>query len=906
MDDLLHEFLTETNESIDVVDAELVRFEQDPNNAQILNNVFRLVHTIKGTCGFIGLSRLEVLAHAAETLMDTYRDGRPVTTDGVDLVLRTIDRIKAILAGLEASGGTEPAGSDADLIRRLELLAAGTAVDTPSPPKRAAAAVVVQELERELRPGEVSLDELERAFRATEADVPVKPARGASKGAPRKAKANGKAVERDARSRESQFDMPTDPAPSLAEPETGGVAVSAQSIRVGIDTLDQLMTMVSELVLTRNQLLEIARREDRPEYKVPLQRLSNVTAELQDAVMRTRMQPIGNAWQKLPRIVRDLARELDKQIELVMVGADTELDRQVLELVKDPLTHMVRNAADHGLESPAARRQAGKPERGAIRLSAYHQGGHIIVEVGDDGRGLDAARIRAKAVSNGMASEADVAKMTDAQVHRFIFAAGFSTAAAVTSISGRGVGMDVVRNNIEFIGGTIDLRTRVGEGTTFVIKIPLTLAIVPALIVEAAGQRYAIPQSAVVELVRLRRGAGLAVERINETPVLRLRDKLLPLGHLGGLLKVLAPDAAATAVDDGFVAVMQVGGQTFGIVVDAVFHTEEIVVKPMASMLRHIAMFSGSTILGDGRVILIVDPSGAAQAMANSVDIAAGAVGAVADREAEEEQRTSLLLFRAGTADIKAVPVSLVTRIEELPVDQFEHANGQDVVQYRGSLMPLVRVDESFARRQEGVQPVLVFTEAGRIMGLIVDEIIDIVEAKLDIELASSIPGMLGTAIVRERATEIIDVGHYLPIAFGDWFDPSRSDGRVASGSLLFVDDSAFFRSLMVPVLQGAGYEVTVCASGSEALERLGDGRPFDVILSDIDMPDIDGFSLAEAVRGNQHMRDVPIIALSGVCTPEAIERGRAVGFSDYIAKFDRAGLMAALREFTASLGEAA
>jgi two-component system chemotaxis sensor kinase CheA len=901
MDDLLHEFLTETNESIDVVDAELVRFEQDPNNAQILNNVFRLVHTIKGTCGFIGLPRLERLAHAAETLMDTYREGRPVTTDGVDLVLRTIDRIKAILAGLEASGGAEPVGSDDDLIGRLELLAAGPAVDTPPPPKRGAATAVAQQLERELRPGEVSLDELERAFLATAADVPVKPARTASKNAARKAKANGKAAQR-----EEQALVPTDPAPSTAEPETGGSAVAAQSIRVGIDMLEQLMTMVSELVLTRNQLLEIARREDRPEYKVPLQRLSNVTAELQDAVMRTRMQPIGNAWQKLPRVVRDLARELDKQIELVTVGADTELDRQVLELIKDPLTHMVRNSADHGLESPAARRQAGKPERGTIRLSAYHQGGHIIVEVGDDGRGLDAARIRAKAVANGLASEADVAKMTDAQVHRFIFAAGFSTAAAVTSISGRGVGMDVVRNNIELIGGTIDLRTRVGEGTTFLIKIPLTLAIVPALIVEAAGQRYAIPQSAVVELVRLRRGAGLAVERINGTPVLRLRDKLLPLGHLGGLLKVLSPDAAATAVEDGFVAVMQVGGQTFGIVVDSVFHTEEIVVKPMASMLRHIAMFSGSTILGDGRVIMIVDPNGAAQAMAHSAEIAAAAVGTVDDSAVEAESRTSLLLFRAGTADTKAVPVSLVTRIEELPVDQFEHANGQDVVQYRGALMPLLRVDETFERRRSGVQPVLVFSEAGRIMGLLVDEIIDIVETKLDIELGSSIPGMLGTAIVRERATEIIDVGHYLSLAFGDWYDRSRSEGGVVSGSLLFVDDSAFFRSLMVPVLQGAGYEVTVCGSGREALERLADGRPFDVILSDIDMPDIDGFSLAEAVRGHREMQNVPIIALSGVCTPEAIERGRAVGFSDYIAKFDRAGLMAALREFTTSLGEAA
>jgi len=900
MDDLLREFLTETNESIDVVDVELVKFEQDPNNAQMLNNIFRLVHTIKGTCGFIGLSRLEALAHAAETLMDTYREGRPVTTAGVDAVLRTIDRIKLILAGLETSGGTEPAGSDGDLIDRLEALASGEAVAV-DPPGRASGTLVEQVLERELKPGEVSLDELERAFRETAVEAPSKPAGKAPKGAPKKAKAAGKAAVREK-------EPPAQTSATAAESagEGGAVSVSAQSIRVNVDMLEHLMTMVSELVLTRNQLLEIARRAEESEYKVPLQRLSNVTAELQEAVMRTRMQPIGNAWQKLPRIVRDLAREVDKQIDLEMVGAETELDRQVLEYIKDPLTHMVRNSADHGLEAPEDRRRAGKPERGTIRLAAYHRGGHIMIEVGDDGRGLDAARIRAKAIANGLAPEAEIAKMSDAQVYRFIFAAGFSTASAVTSISGRGVGMDVVRNNIEAIGGTIDLRTKAGEGTTFVIKIPLTLAIVSALIVEAAGERFAVPQLAVVELVRIQRNSEHAVERINGTPVLRLRDKLLPVAHLGVLLGMLPEAEVAAAVEDGFIAVVQVGGQTYGVVVDAVFHTEEIVVKPMATMLRHIPLFSGSTILGDGRVIMIVDPNGVAQAMATSAEVAEAATTVVEERKAEDDDRVALLLFRAGTSEIKAVQVSLVTRIEELPVEEFEHANGQDIVQYRGGLMPLVRVNEAVERRVAGTQPVLVFSESGRTMGLVVDEILDIVEAKLDIELASSVPGMLGTAIVGERATEIVDISHYLPIAFADWFDRVHTEGQGAAGSLLFVDDSSFFRSLMLPVLEGAGYDVTTCASGSEALDRLrGDGA-FDVIVSDIDMPDLDGFALAEAVRSSPKMQGVPIIALSGVCTPEAIERGREVGFSDYIAKFDRVGLMAALREFTAGVGEAA
>src|SRR5947199_2162189 len=373
------------------------------------------------------------------------------------------------------------------------------------------------------------------------------------------------------------------------------------------------MTMVSELVLTRNQLLEISRRHEDTEFKVPLQRLSNVTAELQEGVMKTRMQPIGNAWQKLPRVIRDLAAELNKEIELEMHGAETELDRQVLDLIKDPLTHMVRNSADHGLETPEQRRAAKKPEKGTIRLSAYHEGGHIIIEIADDGRGLNTARIKQKVVESGLATESEVEKMTEAQVHKFIFAAGFSTAAAVTSVSGRGVGMDVVRNNIDQIGGTVDVKSVAGEGSSFTIKIPLTLAIVSALIVEAGGDRFAIPQLAVIELVRAQSGGDHRIERIKDAPVLRLRNKLLPLIHLKKLLKM--DGAEASDAENSFIVVTQVGNQTFGIVVDSVFHTEEIVVKPMSTKLRHIPTFSGTTILGDGSVIMIVDPNGIAQAI---------------------------------------------------------------------------------------------------------------------------------------------------------------------------------------------------------------------------------------------------------------------------------------------------
>ncbi len=958
MDDLLREFLTETSESLDTVDNQLVRFEQEPNNAKILDNIFRLVHTIKGTCGFLGLPRLEALAHAAETLMGKFRDGMPVTGQAVTLILTTIDRIKEILGQLEATEA-EPEGTDQDLIGELEAMvergkaamaakaAAGETASveaapplvptetpaTPSPllqqtlerPLRpgevsldelerafretaieqsARGTLVPQILERPLRPGEVSLDELERAFRETAAAAPAPvaasaaaPAPASEKPATAKAK-EAKPVVKPAANKSAAGNA----APEIEVHEADKVA--NQSIRVNVDTLEHLMTMVSELVLTRNQLLEISRRNEDTEFKVPLQRLSNVTAELQEGVMKTRMQPIGNAWQKLPRIVRDLSGELGKQIELEMHGADTELDRQVLDLIKDPLTHMVRNSADHGLETPAERAASGKPEQGTIRLSAYHEGGHIIICIADNGRGLNTERIKAKVLSSGLVSEAELEKMTEAQIHKFIFAPGFSTAAAVTSVSGRGVGMDVVRTNIDQIGGTIDIKSVAGEGCSVTIKIPLTLAIVSALIVEAAGDRFAIPQLAVVELVRARANSEHRIERIKDTAVLRLRNKLLPLMHLKKLLKI--DDGSSSDPENGFIVVTQVGSQTFGIVVDGVFHTEEIVVKPMSTKLRHIDMFSGNTILGDGAVIMIIDPNGIAKAL--------GASGAASHEIADEhaghhanssEQTTSLLVFRAGTNQPKAVPLGLVTRLEEIAADKIELSNGRYMVQYREQLMPLVQM-EGVTVRTQGAQPILVFADDRRSMGLVVDEIIDIVEERLNIEVAGSRDGILGSAVIKGQATEVIDVGHFLPMAFADWFTRKEMSPSASAQSVLLVDDSAFFRNMLAPVLKAAGYKVRVANGAQEGLAALRSGQSFAVVLTDIEMPDMNGFEFAEVIRADTHLSQMPIIGLSSLVSPAAIERGRLAGFHDYVAKFDRPGLIAALKEQTAEMAKAA
>src|SRR6266849_7993552 len=643
MDDLLSEFLTEANESLSVLDLELVKLEQNPNDPALLSNIFRLVHTIKGTCGFLGLPRLESVAHAAENVLGKVRDGELIVSPmAVTLILESLDCIKMIMGELEANE-VEPAGDDSDLIARVNQLANGDAVPSDS-----------------TVPAAASLAPAAAPPKATEqpTDEQFTP---------------GTTTEKESEPAGSVEGQAETTAGAARSPEaTKESAVAGQSIRVNVDLLENLMTMVSELVLTRNQLMRILRSQKDSEFTTPLQQLSHVTTELQEGVMKTRMQPIGNAWAKLPRIVRDLALELDKRVDLRMLGADTELDRQVLEMIKDPLTHMVRNSADHGIELPAERLRTGKPEHGTITLNAYHQGGHIVLEINDDGRGLPLEKIKKKILASGLASEPELAGMTDQQIQQFIFKAGFSTANQVTSVSGRGVGMDVVRTNIEKIGGTIELKSQEGKGSSFTIKIPLTLAIVSALIVECAGEKFAIPQISVVELVRAAANSENRIEQVNNTPVLRLRNRLLPLVSLQALLKLGTPRKES---GETFIVVAQVGTYSFGIIVDRVFDTEEIVVKPVAPILRDIAMFSGNTILGDGSVIMILDPNGIAAASGDITVEESGIREQAVARASQSGERTSLLLFRAGSEGPKAVPLALIARLEEIELERVEYSN---------------------------------------------------------------------------------------------------------------------------------------------------------------------------------------------------------------------------------------
>ncbi len=769
MDDLLREFLAETIESLAALDNDLVQLEKSADPAA-LQGIFRVFHTIKGTCGFFALPRLERIAHAAENVLGRLRDGElEAGPEAVAAIFLAIDRIKEMLSAL-AHNGAEPRGDDRDLIARLEALG-----------KTAPAAVAVEQ-------------------------------------------------------------EPPNAAPAR------DLAVVNETIRVNVNLLDQLMTTASELVLTRNQLLQVMRSEMRGAFAAPLQRLSQVTTELQETVMRTRMQPIGNVWSKLPRLVREVARELGKTIVLDMRGSETELDRQVLELIRDPITHMVRNAADHGIEAPSERARTGKPAAGRIAVNAFHEGGHVVIEVSDDGRGFALDRIRARAIALGLASEADLAALTEREIRDFVFRPGFSTAESVTSISGRGVGLDVVRANLERLGGTIEIESVAGRGTIFKIVLPLTLAIVSALIVESGGERFALPQVSVLELVQV--GGEHKIEWLNRAPVLRLRDRLLPIVWLRRLLG----QSRGETTGEPIVIVTEAAGRTFGIMVDGIADAEEIVVKPVGPVLRGIPIFAGNTILGDGRVVFILDPAGIAAAKGGIGVSSTAAPAELAPKETGG--KLSLLLFRAGSAGLKAIPLGVVGRLEEIDLADVEFADGNPVVQYRGRLMPLVTLSSDRLPGASGRRPLIVLAQDDSAIGLVVNEIEDIVDEAIAIERPAGQAGLVASAIIAGRATDIIDAGFYLKQAGGE----GRGRRSPARRHVLLIEGSAFFRTLLIPVLRAAGYDVAVVESVDEARALCASGEAVDAILADEDTPGIDAF--AHSLDSGQ-WRGKPLVALA-------------------------------------------
>ncbi len=750
-DEIVEEFLVESRDSLDQLDRELVALESNPSDKQRLASIFRVVHTIKGTAGFLQYAKLESITHVGENLLSRLRDGVIVLESvRTSALLAMVDAIRTLLEQIEATE-LEGEGEYGTLVKALSF-----ALEDATLPNVAET---------------LGLTSAAPAAQAVPAAVPAaapEPPMVAEPPmtAPQEALAEIAAPTKLVTPMSAQQTATSEKKPAADKRGSARTESDAdQRIRVDVKLLDRLMNLVGELVLARNQLLQHAGGSVDVGLVSTCQRLNLITSELQENVMKTRMQPIENVWNRFPRVVRDLAQTCGKQVKLEMEGGSTELDKTIIEAIGDPLTHLVRNSIDHGIEPAAARAAAGKPAVGTLRLSAYHEGGRVNIEIGDDGRGIDGERVKKRALERGLITPERARAMAEHEIHALLFAPGFSTAEQITNISGRGVGLDVVKSNIEKLGGSVDIDSTFGRGATFRIRIPLTLAIIPALMVGVHGERYAIPQVNLAELVRFdAEQADKLIEYIDDVPVYRLRGNLLPLVSLCDLLGLGERDRAR----DANLIVLAADERQFGLLVDEIFDTEEIVVKPLGRELKGLDAYAGATIMGDGRVALILDVLGLAER---------AGVGAI-ERKIKESERPralagsaqQLLLFRPGKSSRMALPLDSVARLEEFQRTQVEQVGDHDVVQYRGDILPLLYLSEVFGepRSHKDTLQVLVHGHGEHQIGLVVDAIDDVIQQEIVASRRGGRPGTLGSAVIQGKVTEILDADSVRGLA-GGW-----------------------------------------------------------------------------------------------------------------------------------------
>jgi two-component system chemotaxis sensor kinase CheA len=784
-DDIVKEFLVESYENLDRLDRDLINLEKSPYDREILASVFRTIHTIKGTSGFLAFDKLGAVTHVGESLLGRLRDGQLVLDGEITTaLLAMVDAVRQMLASIQASG-VEGERDDSALIARLTRLQQAGNGEKRSPASEVPAIAAAVDAPAKLPAPETNVAK------------PVKPILEV---------AGAEAGEKQDKEQRAQ--------PSVRTQSIGDT-----TIRLDVGLLDHLMNLVGELVLARNQILQCANTTEESSLVAASQRLNLITTELQGGVMKTRMQPIGNIWSKLPRTVRDLALDCGKQVRVEMEGQETELDKTLIEAIKDPLTHIVRNSVDHGIETPEVRAAAGKDPEGRLLLRAFHEGGQVNIEISDDGAGLNQERIRAKALEKGLVSAEQAGRMSDREIVNLILLPGFSTAEKLTKVSGRGVGMDVVKTHIERIGGTVDVQSKPGQGVLVRMKIPLTLAIIPALIVTSGGEPYAIPQVSLLELVGFDRGeSNNGIETIHGAPVFRLRGRLLPLVYLktallledtgavnegavnegavneGGVHEASGTPASTAAEEDAGraasgakrtnIVVLSADGRQFGLVVDVINDTEEIVVKPLSKHLKDISLYAGATIMGDGKVALILDVLGLAKG--SSILSEGREQGHVLEEEAVAEiggGKQKLVLFSGAAGARMAVPLEMLARLENIPGAQVERSGNRWVTQYRGQILPLIRITHALEERRRG-QPaddhlslptsemlqVLVLDNEKQSFGLVVNRILDIVESSMEPKAPSTRKGVLHSCVISEKVTELLDVPSLL--LTGEAFDP--------------------------------------------------------------------------------------------------------------------------------------
>ena len=870
IDRVLSDFIVESQENLERLDHEFVALEHDPDNEELLASIFRTIHTIKGSAGFLNLTNLEQVSHYAEDVLAKLREhSLDLSEDIITTLLNSVDCIKTILFNLEKTG--EEGEQDVlEIVMSLRNIAGGS--ESSSPPIS---------LKDESESIELSQEVVEESSGESQESVPPNHAQKMHK-----------------KTKEAKLAETLDHTlPSVED----------NRIHVDVRLLDQLMNLTGELVLSRNQVVQLASTIDQRNFRAITQRMNVVVSELQETVMKTRMQPVRRVFGIFPRLVRDMSKLHGKNVQLVMEGQNTELDRTLIEGIKDPLTHIVRNAIDHGIEPPEIRQRLEKPATGTICIKAYHEGGQVVIEISDNGAGMDLGKIKAKAIRERIITPQQAEEMSERSLVNLIFRPGFSTAETVTSISGRGVGMDVVKRNLDRIGGIIDSTTEIGQGTTFKIRIPITLAIIPVLIVTSGNKRFAIPQVNLEELLMIQADneKEKGIEIIYGAEVYRLRGELLPILRLNTILGLSSSEKAPS--ENIHIVVLSAGEIRFGLIIDQVGDTEEIVVKPLSKHIKQVHCYDGATIMGDGKVALILNVSGLFKTTQLSledmkkVEQAAIEEEEVAHVEAKKEQQQTIVLFRTGENEYYGVPLAFVIRLEKFSSSQIEYSGGRQVMQYRNEILPLIRL-EDYLKIPITPDPEtlsLIVFAVERQIGLVVHEIIDTVEisAHIDTETFKQ-KGILGSTIVQGHSVLILDVHGLIEMAYPTWykkfFVSKISEDDREKTTVLIVEDSAFFLNIERSYLEAAGYQVITAQNGKDAQEKL-ENQVVDVVVTDIDMPICNGYELTRAIRAHKQWKHLPVMALTSLSGEKNKEKGLEAGIDEYQIKLDRDEVLRAL-----------
>lgn len=907
---ILNEFLLESFENLSTINEELTRYEKNPDDDELINSIYRKVHTVKGSASFLGFTRLENLTHTTETLLDNVRDKTiKVDSELIDLFLESFDSCIEILKAVQETGlesekdfskltGNLVKALEVRLLKdespsNTEIVKDSTATTEPAIVEEPVVAKEtveesVKEVAKEVSP-ELSIVEPVAEVKATKVEEPAPVAKTPEVVKP-------KSVEK--------------PTQNLSNGN-----INDSTVRVNVNLLDKIMNVVGELVLNRNQILQYSKSNDDADLNRFAQQLNVITTELQTDIMTTRMQPVGSVFNKFERIVRDLSRGQNKKIKLDIQGKDTELDKTLLEIVKDPMTHLVRNAVDHGIETPDQRFANGKSEEGLLSIRAYHEGGQVIIEIADDGNGINTDKILNKAISKGLVTEEEGERLSQTKILNFIFAPGFSTAEKVTNISGRGVGMDVVKSNVEKIGGEVEVFSSEGQGSTFKLKIPLTLAIVPALLVQSSGEYFAIHQKNLVELVLLEEEQISQIEKIHGHEFFRLRGDLVPMFRLNNSLEMETPEKEHELLH---IIVLKAEGKTYGLIVDEIIDTQEIVVKPLSRKLKNLSVYAGATIMGDGSVALIIDAFG----FYNMVDL-----GKIKEEERgignnsdigknKYAELQEILLFELGDDREYGIPLCLINRLEEFKISDIEWSGEKPLMKYRNMAMPLINLESSLNLKGESfiatespsdsdVMPVLVAVINGHHLGFVVKKIIDIAVTDDDIDQENvDRSGMMGTLFIDEKIVTVIDI-HEISgtkkVSQGRAVQEADTPlGNInLNGKVLLVEDSPLYRKIQLELFQESGLEVVVATNGKEGLEKLKSFDDIDAIVTDIEMPEMNGWDMVREIRGSSGKhKDLPICAVSTRVSPKDRKLGVEVGINDHLEKLNKDEVVGVLTKY--------